>query len=150
MPEIALHALATVWLLGCAACDLRSRKVPNLLTLPVMAVCLGIRCLAIFQQGAFVPDEFLPLLIGIVAVFLAWQKGLVGGADLKITLALAFLNPWLVASAWGGVIVYFLGLVIFLRNKPLRFAGVPGFAIGIALLTILEVLVTMGFRIGTS
>ena len=85
-------------------------------------------------------------------LFVAWRYRVLGGADLKILVVLTLANPLLLLAAWLGVVIYFVGLLIagewrsrqanqqnsdlpFARSRPIRFAGVPGFALGAGLFT---------------
>ncbi len=87
-------------------------------------------------------DEFLfHLLILTLPLFVAWRMHLLGGADLKILVVLSLANPQLTVAAWIGVMLYFLGLLILWNKRPARFAGVPGFALGIAVFTIGQMVV---------
>ena len=81
--------------------------------------------------------EFLfHLVLIILPLIVAWRNHLLGGADLKILIVLTLTNPLFVVAAWVGVMVYFLGLLIMEHNRPIRFAGVPGFILGIGLFTL--------------
>ena len=67
---------------AAAAIDFRSRRVPNLLTLPAMAAGLAFR---------FPPD---PWILGLVALFfLLWRIGAWGGGDAKLWMAMALWTP---------------------------------------------------------
>lgn len=143
--ELVGSILATLWLVICATVDQRFRRVSNWLTLPVIILALVYR-LVLGLSG----DTTLQFIVIIVPMFLAWQKGLLGGADFKILFALALLGPGLVIAAWSGVALFVLGRIVLRRVRVVRFAGAPGFAFGVALLTSYQVLSTILFRIGTS
>jgi Flp pilus assembly protein protease CpaA len=139
-PESILHfiisLLVVIWLCACAIIDVRTHQVPNALTLPAIPVA----CLAAWLTRGTRPEsnyEFLfHLVILILPLFVAWRMHLLGGADLKILVVLSLTNPQLTVAAWVGVMLYFLGLLILRNNRPARFAGVPGFALGIGVFTI--------------
>jgi hypothetical protein len=62
---------------------------------------------------------------------LLWRKGWIGGADLKASLALLFLDWTLLAWAWIGAAVYSIGYRFIYRKafvNPLP--GFVGFTIG--------------------
>ena len=144
---LAVSLLAVTWLCLCAWSDLRTRRVSNGLTLPAILLALAYRLIA------GIPNEEIFILVVVLLPLLpAWRNHLLGGADLKILLALALANPVLVAAAWIGVLLYFIGLLVFgewryrrsnhqnseplfAHSRPVRFAGVPGFALGAALFT---------------
>jgi Flp pilus assembly protein protease CpaA len=139
-PESILHfiisLLVVIWLCACAIIDVRTHQVPNALTLPAIPLA----CLAAWLTRGTRPEsnyEFLfHLVILILPLFVAWRMHLLGGADLKILVVLSLTNPQLTVAAWVGVMLYFLGLLILRNNRPARFAGVPGFALGIGVFTI--------------
>lgn len=143
--DLIASLLATLWLFVCAIFDQRSRHVSNGLTLPAILLALAFRMI----QGAS-GDQTLQLIVMIVPMYLAWQKGLLGGADFKMLFALALLGPGLVVAAWGGVALYLFGRLVLRRVRRMRFAGAPGFAFGVALLTAYQVLSTILLRVGTS
>ncbi len=79
-----------------------------------------------------------------LALVVAWHYHLMGGADLKILVVLALINPILVLAAWAGALVYVFVVMVIHHDHSNRYAGVPGFALGIGLFTIgqLGVLIT--------
>jgi hypothetical protein len=64
---------------------------------------------------------------------------LIGGADLKILMVLALTSSQLLFAAWIGAILYFCWVTFFRHKRTQRVAGVPGFALGIGLITISQV-----------
>ena len=143
--EILVGLLATIWLIACSVTDLRTRHVSNRLTLPAIVIALVYRLITGIDY-----KELIFLVITILLLLLAWGYHLLGGADLKIMLALGLLGAYYVLSAWLGVVVYLLTYLIFRRKFPKCIAGAPGFAIGVLLLTAYEGFITIFFRIGTS
>ena len=133
-------SLASVaWLSACAFFDARTRQVSNWLTLPAIPLALVAAWLTRESRGE-TPYEFVfHLAIMTLPLFLAWRYRILGGADLKILVVLSLANPLLVVAAWIGVVVYFIGLIIVRRSRPVRFAGVPGFALGAGLFTVGQV-----------
>ncbi len=132
-----LPGLIVLWLVGCAWSDLRRRQVGNHLTLPV----LGAAVVAAVVQGG---EALLRLgLVGLVLGVL-WQKGGMGGADVKILLALAGLWP---AGLLGALVALLIaGLVRMLRRQGrVRYAAVPVMAVGGLLTLSIQILVQGGF-----
>jgi Flp pilus assembly protein protease CpaA len=150
--SLAISLLAFTWLSVCAFFDTRTRQVSNWLTLPAIPLALLAAWLTRYSRGE-TPYEFVfHLAITTLPLLVAWRSHLLGGADLKILFVLALVNPLLVVAAWCGVVIYFIGLLIanewqyrrvsrqnsespVARQRPARFAGVPGFALGAGLLT---------------
>jgi Flp pilus assembly protein protease CpaA len=135
LPELTVLA----WLALCAWCDLRSRQIANWLTLPALGLALLVR-LAGLAPGP-------PGLVLIITLFAAagWWRGWVGGADLKVTAALAALNPHLALWAWGGALLYRLGLGLA-RRPARRLPGLVGFLLGVILSEIWSVVTSITTR----
>lgn len=131
------HGLIALWLVVCAVQDLRRRQVGNALTLPVLVVAL---IAAVVQGGAAI------LRLGLVGLvlFVLWQKGGLGGADVKILLALAGLWP---AGLLGALVAMWIaGLVMVLRRQGrVRYAAVPVIAAGSVLTVPIQILIQGGF-----
>lgn len=153
---IAISLLAVAWLGVCAFFDARTRQVSNWLTLPAIPFALLAAWLTRDSRGETLYEFVFHLVIMTLPLFVAWRYRLLGGADLKILVVLTLANPLLVVAAWIGVVIYFVGLLIagewryrrsnqqnseppFARSCPVRFAGVPGFALGAGLFTVGQV-----------
>lgn len=136
---IAISLLAVAWLGVCAFFDARARQVSNWLTLPAIPLALLAAWLTRDSRGETLYEFVFHLVIMTLPLFLAWRYRILGGADLKILVVLTLANPLLVVAAWIGVVVYFIGLLIVRRSRPVRFAGVPGFALGAGLFTVGQV-----------
>jgi Flp pilus assembly protein protease CpaA len=114
-----LHILIALWLLACAAFDLRKGVVPNGLTLPMLfigagAAILGGRGTTAFFVGVFM---FLATLYGF---------GLMGGADVKILAALAGLWPGCLIAITAGLALWVL--IRRVRKRGEDFYAVPPMA----------------------
>jgi prepilin peptidase CpaA len=95
--------------------DLRSRRVPNLLTMPL--ACAGLLLAAIGGTGLSATDAFLGCLVGLGIMLPLHILGGTGAGDVKLLAAFgAFLGPAGVLGAFirmaivGGVIA--LGVAI--------------------------------------
>ncbi len=78
--------LVVAWLAVCAAWDWRTRTVPNGWTMPPLAALLGLRVWCGHWQVVGVV-----LLVGYLVL---WARDAMGGADVKIGLALTLFSPW--------------------------------------------------------
>jgi Flp pilus assembly protein protease CpaA len=149
---LVISLLTTVWLGVCAILDARTRHVPNWLTLPAIPLALLAAWLTRSSRSETLYEFVFHLVIITLPLFVAWRYRVLGGADLKILVVLTLANPLLVVAAWLGVVIYVVGLLItgewrsrrpiqqnsdlpFARSRPIRFAGVPGFALGAGLFT---------------
>ncbi len=144
---LAVSLLAVIWLSVCAVYDLRTRQVPNGLTLPAIPLALLAAWLTWESRGETLYEFVFRLAILTLPLFVAWRSHLLGGADLKIMLVLALANPLLVAAAWIGALLYFAGLLVMTHSRPARFAGVPGFALGAGLFTAIQAAVLVVQRL---
>jgi prepilin peptidase CpaA len=123
-----MHPLLTggllVWALAVAILDLRTRKVPNLLTLPASIVALvslamAGRCLTGDSWDSGVGAGVFALVVTLPAY--AWGK--LGAGDAKYLLAIGLLSGWQVTRNTF-VIAAALGVTVaivwwFLRRSPL-------------------------------
>lgn len=108
-----------LWLLVCARHDLRTREVPDWLTLP--AVGLGLVWRIVY------PDGWQPWALAGVSVLLTLAGALPGG-DMKGLVAMALFDPRLYLLAWlGAVVVYLLWRVL---RRERRMPGYVGFVVG--------------------
>jgi Flp pilus assembly protein protease CpaA len=133
--SLGISLIIVIWLSACAVFDVRSHKVPNWLTVPAIPMALLAAWLTRESRDETMVEFLFHLVLIIFPLIIAWHHHLLGGADLKILLVLTVTNPLFVVAAWIGVMVYFLGLLILHHNRPIRFAGVPGFILGIGLFT---------------
>lgn len=102
MSEFTLpHVLLTLWLLPCALFDLRSRRVPNWLTLPALPLALW------WAMGNGTLALALTLL---AATYLAFMAGGMGGADGKIATVQAAISPPALLATGLLLLITFLGL----------------------------------------
>ena len=95
------HILLVLWLLPCAVCDLRERRVPNWLTLPALppAIWWGTH------------HGLLPLtLLILLATFFAFLQGGMGGADGKMATVMAAVSPLALLLAFLLMLLTLAGL----------------------------------------
>jgi Flp pilus assembly protein protease CpaA len=131
-----LPGLIVLWLGLCAWSDLRRRQISNWLTLPVLGLALA---LGLLQGVAAI------LRLGLVGLVLGvlWQKGGIGGADVKILLTLAALWP---AGLLGALVaIEMAGLVKLIRRQgQVRYPAVPVIAVGVLLAIPFQILIQGG------
>lgn len=100
--DISLRIALSVWLVVVSLVDLRTRRIPNALVLPVLVSALVWR----LAQGHWV------VAIVCVGLYLLWLTGLLGGAgDAKLLMALVALFP-------ATEFVLILGAVVFAVTLP--------------------------------
>ena len=94
MYEVALAVLA-IYLMIVAAWDLKTLRVPNWLTLPVLAGVLIwriVRVVIALRGGNALPGE-LGFLLYIFGVWMLWSAGMMGGGDAKLLMILFCVFP---------------------------------------------------------
>ncbi len=121
--EFTLHLAVTGWLIACAILDLRTRRVPNVLSIPPLVFAI---VYTIFQGGV----NLASLLIAAAIFTTLWLLGGIGGADIKVLVALAGLWPEgflaaLVVSALWGIFQYLS------KGKRAWTAGLPPVAVAV-------------------
>ena len=97
MVEIAALGIAT---LACAT-DLRSRRIPNWLTLGAMVAGLGFH--ALMPGGHGIAAAALGLVVGLFVFFPFFALGALGAGDVKL---MAALGAWVGAAAVVNVALY--------------------------------------------
>ena len=88
--SIVLVVVAALFTAAAAVWDIRQRRIPNKLTLPVFA--LGWIYQAVFHQWEGLADGGLGFLLGFGTLFVLWVIGGGGGGDVKLMGA---LSVWL-------------------------------------------------------
>ncbi len=95
-PTQALLVCLILLALAVSAFDLRTRRVPNAVTLPLLAGGL----LSFFAQDPPVASISANLLLSVL-LLTGWQTGAFGGGDVKLWLALAwYMPPQFPATSW--------------------------------------------------
>ena len=106
MPEFSVQLVVfliavSLYTVAAAIWDIRIKKIPNKLTLPVFG--LGIVYQAVFNQWTGLADGGLAFLAGFGMLFVLWMIGGGGGGDVKLMGA---LSVWLGFSlTWKVLIV---------------------------------------------
>ncbi|MBC7258734.1 MAG: prepilin peptidase [Chloroflexi bacterium] len=100
--DVSVRIGISTWLLVVSLVDLRTRRIPNALVLPVLAVALVSRLV----QGNWLVAAVC------VGLYLLWLTGLLGGAgDAKLLMALVALFP-------ATEFVLILGAVVLVVTLP--------------------------------
>jgi prepilin peptidase CpaA len=104
MMSVALSAL----MLAAAVCDVRTRRIPNVLTILGFAVAIGLRATA--GPGAGI-DGVVGAILAFVLCLPFFVLGVLGGGDAKLLMALgSFTGPrdllmaMLVIASLGGIL----------------------------------------------
>ena len=105
------------WLGFCAAYDVRTGEIPNLLTIPALVLGGLLATLSGIQGLAF-------YAISLLLLFVLYSQGGMGGADAKILGALSGLWTLGLLTVLFGNFIWILGRRIFGRRGNFR-AGLP-------------------------
>ncbi len=114
-PDLFLVARValTVWLLAAAASDIRTGRIPNWMTLPVMAG-VGLYQLVIGHQWQ--------IIVFWLVLFVLWELNFMMAGDAKLLMGLFALFPTLdyaVVLMVGGMIELIPLLILRYRSRPL-------------------------------
>lgn len=132
-----IAGVVVFWLVVCAVYDLRTRTVPNVLTVPPF-VLAGVW--AVWHGGATL---WLFVLAVAVMLFSFWKGG-TGGADGKILAVLAVFMP--AGFLLAVVLRLVVGVWLWMRHgKGARFPAVPVFAAGAILSVPVSIILQGGF-----
>ena len=108
LPLTLMSVAISVLMLAAAWTDVRSRRIPNILTLSGFGVAIGLRLLA--GPGAGI-DGVTGALLAFVLCLPLFVLGVLGGGDMKLLMALgAFTGPrdllvaMLIIASIGGII----------------------------------------------
>ena len=117
--------LAIVVAVVAAACDLKTRKIPNLLTFGSVAVALGLHAYSGGWPGLGL--SVVGWVVGLALFFPFFALGGLGAGDVKLLAAVgAFLGPW--ATVWVALFTSIAGgamaVVVALYSGYLRRAFV--------------------------
>jgi len=106
---LAFLILATLW-------DLKTRRIPNFLTLPT--TFLGLAMNAYYAGLGGIKDSLLGLFLGVVLLILPFALGGMGAGDVKLLAAVGALNgpsfvlyTFLYGAIAGGILAVFYALL---------------------------------------
>lgn len=121
--------LVMLWLGVCSWQDWKRRQVSNWLTLPPLALALGLRLLGMSN------GPLLLLALILAAALVAWRGGWMGGADTKVMAALVLADVRLALWAWVGATLWYgllfaYGRFIAKDRDRIRLPGMLGFLLG--------------------
>jgi len=123
--QMIISAFVMIWLAVCAVQDWKHGEVSNWLTVPAMAFGMGYSVYA----GR---ERMILCAAALVGLMLLYILGSLGGADVKVLVALAGLWPQamlaalLVQGIWGMV-------VLIKKGKGAEFRAIPAYALGAAI-----------------
>jgi prepilin peptidase CpaA len=116
-----VSALFTTLLLAAAWSDMRTRRIPNMLTMTGLAVALGLR--ALVGADAII-DGLLGMLLALVLTLPFLMLGVMGGGDAKLLLAIGgFMGPR--HFLWAGVLIAIVGGIMGTIDAGRRGALLP-------------------------
>ncbi len=134
---------ATVALAGtilATVVDLRTRMIPNALSLGMMAIGGALVAIRVMQGGPW-PFILPTVAVAMMLAWLLWRAGVYGGGDAKLVMAIALLLPlyhdgtsflptfFVMLAVAAFIQFYVYGLLSLLRNRrvlhALLFAVLP-------------------------
>ena len=127
--QIIISIIVMGWLAACAVQDWKYGEVSNWLTIPGMITGM--------IYAAFAGSERLILCVAALAgLSLLYILGSIGGADIKVLIALAGLWP---AAMLGALLVQGIwGMVVLIKKgRGAEFRAIPAYALGAAISIVL-------------
>ena len=127
--ELIISLIAVCWMLICAFQDWKQGEVSNWLTIPAMTIGM--------IYAAFMGSERLILCAAtLIGLALLYILGGIGGADVKVLVALAGIWP---AAMLAALLVQGIwGMVVLMRHgKGSEFRAIPAYALGTAISLVL-------------
>jgi Flp pilus assembly protein protease CpaA len=130
MPVLTYLPIA-VWLAACVVCDLKTRQVPNALTLSALLAAAIWRAIAgqwlvVGMVLVLIAVSDLPRTPRIASAWTAWMACLVLGSPAQGDLATALFAAWLLweLEVMGGADAKMLTALLLLTGAPLLFITV--------------------------
>lgn len=130
MPGLAYLPIA-VWLAACVVSDLKTRQVPNTLTLSVLLAAAIWRAisgewLVVGMVLALIAVSDLPRIPRILLAWTAWILCLVLGGPAQGNLSIAQFGAWLLweLEVMGGADTKMLTALLLLTGAPMLFIAV--------------------------
>ncbi len=121
MTYIFLISILSFALIGAAVTDVRSSKIPNIITFPLASIGLIIHGISDGVEGVLFSLEGLALGFGLLLIF--YMLGGMGAGDVKLLSAVgAIIGPYdvfiafLMTSCLGGL--YAVGLMVLTWGLP--------------------------------
>jgi len=110
--RLTIRLTMTAVLLGFAIYDIRTRRVPNIVVVPLLLVGVAVTLVRMWL-GIVSPESIWVLGLTVVTCVILWRLHVFGGGDVKLIVALIALAPdmWLVYLLLGGTLI---GLLLVL------------------------------------
>ena len=119
----ALALLGVVLVLASWA-DLRTGRIPNVLTYPAFLAALAWQWALGGQSGALgLGESLLGAAVGFLPLLVAWKAGGIGGGDAKLMAVVGALGGWPFALAvlfFGFLAAAAMALVVMLRRRIVK------------------------------
>ena len=86
------NAIAVAGTFAASCFDVKTREIPNWLTMPMIGAGLAISAIRIFYGSPWILIVF-PLAISFLLIWFMWRGGLFGGGDAKLLMGIVSLIP---------------------------------------------------------
>lgn len=90
--RLTTRLVMTALLLGLAIYDIRTRRVPNIVVVPLLLVGAGMTLVRLWL-GLLSPESIWIMSLTVVACGVLWRLHAFGGGDVKLIVALIALAP---------------------------------------------------------
>lgn len=130
MPAMVVILLG-IWLVACVGCDLKTRQVPNLLTLSALLVAAIWRAIAgdwlvVGMVVALIAISDLPRTLRILLAGAAWVACIIFGTAAQGNLSISLFAAWLFweLGVMGGADAKMLTALLLLTGDPLLLGAI--------------------------
>lgn len=117
-------ALMGVVLALASLADLRTGKIPNVLTYPAFLAALAWQAAMAGEPGAIgLGEALLGVAAGFGPLLLAWKAGGIGGGDAKLMAVVGALGGWRFAVAvlfFGFAAAAVMALIVMMRRRIVK------------------------------
>ena len=119
----ALAMLGVVLVLASLT-DLKTGRIPNVLTYPAFLAALAWQAAMGGQSGALgLGGALLGVAVGFVPLLVAWKAGGIGGGDAKLMAVVGALGGWQFAVAvlfFGFAVAAVMAIVVMIRKRVVK------------------------------
>lgn len=115
-----INFILIILLLSAAFFDAKEKRIPNLLTLPVMLAGLLLNIIMNSLNGILF--SFYGFFIGLAVFFIPFAFGLMGAGDVKLMAAVGALMGWkftAISSLFSAVAGFFVVFVYLIYKKKI-------------------------------
>jgi len=120
-----IHFALVIILTGLGIQDRRTREVPNVLTIPMLAGGVVVMTIQLIARDPFAVASILIIALLTFAALRGWM----GGADWKVLVGLFGLWPLAAFASLAGAGLFGAGAILWTRDRHVSFPAIYVFAV---------------------